>query len=175
MTAEKIKLRALTQSDLELTLQWNNQPDIRDTYAGHPYPVNREKEQAWYNRVLTSDASLNVFGIELTASQKLIGLTMLKNVNFINREAEWAIYIGDAEERGKGYAKEAMIQTLRWGFHQLGLNRIFLKVETQNINAIGMYKKAGFVEEGILRNCVFKNNEYRSQMILSMLQDEFKL
>lgn len=175
MTAEKINLRALTQNDLELTLKWNNQADIRDTYAGHPYPVNREKEQQWYDRVLTTDATLNVFGIELNAEQKLIGLSMLKNVNFINKEAEIAMYIGDAAERGKGYAKEAMIKTLRWGFHQLGLNRIFLKVETQNTTAINLYKKLGFVEEGVLRNCVFKNNEYRSQMILSMLQDEFKL
>ena len=47
MKKENIQLRALTQADLEKTLEWHNQEDIRDTYLGDPFPVNREKEEAF--------------------------------------------------------------------------------------------------------------------------------
>ena len=40
----KIQLRALTKSDLENTLKWHNQEDIKSLYMGHPFPVNREIE-----------------------------------------------------------------------------------------------------------------------------------
>ncbi len=48
---KSIRLRALTMSDLPLTLKWHNQPDIVDIYSGHPFPVNEEMESKWYERV----------------------------------------------------------------------------------------------------------------------------
>ena len=173
MKKENIQLRALTQADLDKTLEWHNQEDIRDTYLGHPFPVNREKEEAWYQKVLTSDLPLSVFGIETIDTKKLIGIVLLKNINLINREAEFGIYIGDKVEKGKGYSKVASQLALRFAFYNLGLNRVFLKVEVQNTIATEMYKKIGFVKEGLLRKSVFKNNEFRDVLIFSMLKDEF--
>jgi RimJ/RimL family protein N-acetyltransferase len=174
MKNEKLKLRALTRGDIDKTLTWHNQEDIRDTYLGHPFPVNREKEEAWYQKVLTNDLPLSVFGIELIDEHKLIGITALKNINLINREAEFAIYIGDNEERGKGFSKIATKLILEFGFWKLGLNRIFLKVEEQNNVAIKLYNSIGFVSEGVLRKAVFKNNCFRNVMIMSVLKEEFE-
>ena len=42
-----IQLRALTETDIPTTLAWNNQEDIKDLYAGHPFPVNYEMEKEW--------------------------------------------------------------------------------------------------------------------------------
>lgn len=173
MKNEKIRLRALTISDLENTLEWNNQEDIRDTYLGHPFPVNKEKEKLWYDKVLTNDLPLTIFGVELIEPKKLIGITALKDVNLINSIAEFAIYIGDKEERGKGYSKQATKLNLQFGFHSLGLNRIFLKVEVQNTIAFELYNSIGFLKEGILRKSVFKNNEFRDVYIMSILKEEF--
>lgn len=173
MKKENIQLRALTQADLEKTLEWHNQEDIRDTYLGHPFPVNREKEEAWYQKILANDLPLSVFGIETAESKKLIGIVMLKNINLIHREAEFGIYIGDKDEKGKGYSKIASQLALKFAFHNLGLNRVFLKVEMQNAIAAELYKKIGFFQEGVLRKAVFKNNEFRDVLIFSMLKDEF--
>jgi hypothetical protein len=48
----RIKLRALTKKDIDLTLKWNNQDDIRELYLGHPFPINREMEEKWYDKIL---------------------------------------------------------------------------------------------------------------------------
>jgi RimJ/RimL family protein N-acetyltransferase len=36
-----------------------------------------------------------------------------------------------------------------------------------------LYKKVGFVQEGILRKSIFKNNKFIDMVIMSVLKDEF--
>ncbi len=171
---DKIILRALTSQDLNDTLRWHNQEDIRMMYSGHPFPVNLELEQKWYEKILTSNFPTTVFGISIKDSSTLIGISMLKDINMINRVAEFAIYIGDENYRGKGYSYEATLETLNFAFNQLGLNRIFLKVLQENDAAIKLYLKAGFQKEGVLRKAVFKNNEYKDEFIMSILEAEYQ-
>ena len=136
----KVALRALTETDISQTHSWHNQEDIRDLYIGHPFPVNKEMEELWYKKILTSNYPTTVFGIELIQSNKLIGLTFLKNINNIHRSAEFSIYIGDIENRGKGFSKEATNKTLAFAFYNLGLNRVFLKVLKRNDVATKLYE-----------------------------------
>src|SRR5690554_4399663 len=125
---KRINLRALTLSDIDRTLDWSNNEEISNLYSGHPFPVNLEMERKWYEKILTSNFPVTVFGIEFTENKLLIGITVLKGINMIDRNAEFAIYIGDMNYKGKGLAKEATIETLKFGFYKLGLHRIYLKV-----------------------------------------------
>ena len=170
---ENVKLRALTITDLPLTLKWHNQPDIVEMYAGHPFPVNEEMERKWYEKILTSNFPVTVFGIELLEDNKLIGLTILRDINLINISAETAIYIGDKTERSKGYSKEALKLTLRFAFKDLGLHRVFLSVREDNTAALGLYEKIGFIREGIMRDSIYKDGKYISLIIMSILEEEF--
>lgn len=173
MNKKNIRLRALTFTDIEKTLGWHNQDDISDLYSGHPFPVNIEMERKWYEKILTSNIPITVFGIEHIHDKKLIGITVLKEINLINRSAEFGIYIGEIDMRGKGLSKEAVLQTLKFGFHKIGLNRIFLKVLEENETALKLYENTGFKFEGLLRNSVFKNNAYKNEVLMSILKAEF--
>jgi RimJ/RimL family protein N-acetyltransferase len=168
-----IKLRALTATDIEKTLSWHNHEDISDLYSGHPFPVNIEMEQKWYENILTSNFPVTVFGIEYIESHSLIGITVLKNINMINRSAEFALYIGDKEYRGRNLSNEATAETLCFGFYKLGLNRISLKVLEENKVAIKLYTTLGFYKEGLMRDSVFKNNCYKNELLMSILKEEF--
>jgi RimJ/RimL family protein N-acetyltransferase len=170
---DKIKLRALTSDDMPKTLSWHNQPDIVHYYSGHPFPVNPEMERKWYDKILTSNFPVTVFGIELLENNSLVGISVLKDINMINRVSEFAIYIGEKTYRKKGIAQEASLKTLEFGFHRLGLNRIFLKVFEENEPAIHLYQQLGFQKEGLLRNSVFKNNVFKNEIIFGMLKEEF--
>lgn len=174
MEHSRIRLRALTSTDLQMTLAWHNQEDIVDLYAGHPFPINHEMEQKWYDKVLTSNIPATVFGIELSDSSELIGISILRDIDLLNRSAETAIYIGNISERGKGLSKEALCQTLHFGFNSLGLHRIWLKVRNDNIAAYSLYKKIGFRDEGVLREAVYKQGCYHDLNILSLLSSEFQ-
>jgi len=169
----EIKLRSLTINDLPTTLQWHNQEDIVHLYSGHPFPVNEEMEKRWYEKILYSNFPLTVFGIEHLASKKLIGISLLKDINMINRTAEFAVYIGDVSYRGKGLSKAATIETLRFAFYKLGLNRIWLRVLEDNVVAVKLYEGVGFTKEGVLRCSIFKNNHFHNEWIFGMLKADF--
>lgn len=173
MKSKKLKLRALTKTDLDKTLKWHNQEDIQELYSGHPFPINREMEELWYNKILTSNYPTTIFGIELLENSELIGITLIKNINNINRNAEFAIYIGENQHKGKGYSKESTIETLKFAFLKLGLNRIYLKVLEKNNVAYNLYKKVGFKKEGIIRQSVFKNGGFHDEIMMSILNKEF--
>lgn len=170
---DNIRLRALTITDLPLTLNWHNQPDIVEMYSGHPFPINEEMEKKWYDKILVSNYPTTVFGIELVQEQKLIGITVLRQINLLNRSAETAIYIGDTEERGKGYSRVALQLTLEFAFEDLGLHRVGLSVREDNKRAIRLYEHIGFKQEGILRDAKYVKNRYVSLIIMAILKEEY--
>jgi RimJ/RimL family protein N-acetyltransferase len=171
---KRIKLRALTSSDIEKTLSWHSQEEISDLYLGHPFPVNLELEKQWYDKILASNLPLTVFGIENLEDQTLIGISTLKDINLINRTAEFSVYIGDKNYKGRGLSKEATMATLSFGFAKLGLNRIFLKVIEDNEIAVNLYKSVGFKVEGLLQRSIFKNGRFKNELLMAILLDEFR-
>ena len=54
-------------------------------------------------------------------------------------------------------------------------HRLWLDVKVQNQRAQAIYKAAGFVVEGTLRECLKSEYGYESLMIMSILQQEYKL
>jgi len=173
ISEEKVKLRALTLEDAKITWRWRNEEEIQTFYSGHPFYVNIEKEEKWYESVITSDLPLCAFGIVEAKSDDLIGMTFLNHINLIHRSAEYSILIGKTNSRGMGYAFEATIRTLHFGFMSLNLNRIFLKVLESNLKAVRLYEKCRFQKEGILRESVFKNGSYINEFIMSILKVEY--
>jgi RimJ/RimL family protein N-acetyltransferase len=100
-------------------------------------------------------------------------MTFLKNINMIFRHAEFAILI-DAAQKGKGYGKEACYKTLEFGFRNLGLNKIYLKVRTDNSSAIRIYETCGFKVEGTIREDVYKQGKFADQFYMGILFSEFE-
>ena len=57
----------------------------------------------------------------------------------------------------------------------MGMNRVELEVLSNNLNAISLYEKIGFSEEGIKRKAFFINGDFLDITIMSILTSEFKL
>lgn len=169
---DKIKLRLLERKDTDITWQWRNQKDVQDHFSGHPYAVTREQEMEWFDKQVKDNSSILVFGIELLSDSRLVGMTFLKHINQIHRQAEFAILI-DQDFIGKGFGKEACYKTLEHAFAELNLHRVFLKVRADNPAAIKIYEHCGFRMEGELKDDVFKNGSFRNQWIMAVLASEF--
>ena len=173
MENQKIKLRALAKDDAKISWVWRNKENIKYFYSGHPFYINQEQEEAWIEKISSSNIPLTVFGIEELQTNSLVGMSFLKDINLIYRTAEFAIFIGDEKAKGKGYATEATRKTLTFAFNSLNLNRVFLKVQEDNISAIRLYEKCNFKREGVLRESVYKNGNYINEIMMSILKNEF--
>lgn len=168
---EKIYLRILEESDLELTLRWLSTPDIMEALA-KTWPVSRASQDKWFQD-LVRDKSKIVFAICLKSSDEHIGNVALREIDYINRNAMFSILISDSKYRGQGFGREATFLMLKFAFHSLNLHRVYLKTSTTNETAIQMYKSVGFVQEGHFRQHEYRHGKYIDKLIFSILKDEF--
>lgn len=85
-------------------------------------------------------------------SKKHIGNIKIDPIDLDANSGEYGIMIGDTNEWGKGYAKEASLTIIDYCFNKLDLSKITLGVLEQNIGALKLYKKMGFQQESITLN-----------------------
>ncbi|MFA5207179.1 MAG: GNAT family protein [Candidatus Paceibacterota bacterium] len=86
------------------------------------------------------------------------------------------IYIGadlHKDYRGMGIAYASYCIFIPILFNKLNLHKISLEVLETNIRAISLYKKIGFIIEGIKREEVQKNGVWVNSIIMSILREEF--
>ena len=70
--------------------------------------------------------------------------------------------------RGQGIGRRLIEKTLD-AARSLGLWRIELTVREDNPNAIALYKKIGFVAEGVQRNAIELDGQYRNLVMMALL------
>ena len=156
IAGDRITLRPLINSDYEKFYKWHSDANIRFQTAMHPYPVTEQNEREWFNKAISNISNKRlIFTVVFKEKDEVIGYFQLTEVNFINKNAMLGIVIGEEEYRGQGLGKEIMELGINYGFKSLGLLKISLDVINENNSAINLYKKMGFVEEGVFKNQFF--------------------
>lgn len=136
-------------------------------------PVTVERETAYYERIATSDTMIS-FVIYECAGWRPIGTTDLFHVNERNGRADFGIFIGEAEARGKGYGTEATRLMLDYAFVALGLRNVALTVAEWNIAGQRAYVRAGFREYGRRRQCWLMGGRWWDEVHMDALATEFE-
>jgi len=169
----RVYLRALELDDVKQLVKWRNDLEITSLLGGNTQFVSNYRESEWLKSILLNDKNDLRLAICLTENQLHIGNVNLTSINWVNRTAEFSIFIGEKSFWGKGLASEATRLVLKHGFFELNLNRIYLYVLESNKDAINLYKKVGFVQEGLLRDGVYKNNMLHNLIVMSILKNEY--
>ena len=81
--------------------------------------------------------------------------------------------IGNREQWGKGYGREAMDLVLKYGFDELNLHRIQLTVFEYNERAIALYEKLGFRREGVFREFMQREGQRYDMYLYGLLRREW--
>ena len=91
-----------------------------------------------------------------------------------NLDVYVGIFIGNKDCWSEGYGTEALRLMIRYGFDQLNLHKISLRVFCFNTRAIRAYEKVGFRREAIFRDHGYRNGEYCDDYAMSILEDEWR-
>lgn len=140
-----VSIRPLQIEDAYTSVIWRNDPDVfkytRNTYN---HIITVESELEWIKRVIVNT---DEYRCAIIVGDEYVGNIYLTNID--NEKAEYHIFIGNKSFLGKGVAKKASIEIMRYGFEHLNLKKIVLEVHPQNNTAIRLYEKLGFaiVEE----------------------------
>ena len=168
---ERVYLSPMCVDDAPKYVKWMNDFKVTDGLNGSKNLITLESEREWIEKN-NKDGNFQ-FAIVKQENDELIGNCSLHNLDFINQRATVGIFIGDKENRGKGYGSEVLELLLSYGFNHLNLNNIMLAVYSFNNPAIACYKKVGFKEIGRRRDAYFKNNERYDEIFMDILRSEF--
>lgn len=164
-----INIRALYQEDESLILKWKENENLRNM-IGTNFPINELEHQKWFeNKML--DKNGRIFIIEENF-QVPIGLIGFNKIDWINRNAELFIFIGDKQYRGRGIGEKATKKLIEFASDNLNLVMIYLKVFSFNSSAIKLYEKLGFCIDGKLRKSKYFHGEYYDTVFMSKILKE---
>ena len=163
---ERIILREIEEDDLNSIVKWRNDPDILRWLFSYS-PLNKTKQRKWYEKYLDDDTQ-QTFIIEVKEEKTPIGTVGLTNIDYKNQRGELTIIIGEKNYRGKGLGDECLNLLVKFAFNEMNLRKIKTLVFSDNEKAIKLYKKCGFVEEGVLKEEIFKDGMCKDVLIMSI-------
>jgi len=164
---KRIILRAVEEEHLSKLLLWRNMylPYFREYRV-----MGIEDQRRWWRDKILNDDSWQYFVACDQAT--VVGAVGLTYIHPIYQTAEFAITVGE-RYRGNGYGSDMLKTIIKHGFESLNLNRIWCEVYDNN-EAIGLYRKIGFKDEGTLRQHVYKDGKYLDAHVLGMLREDYK-
>jgi RimJ/RimL family protein N-acetyltransferase len=178
LEGKKVALAGIEPDDIEWMREQRNDPGLR-RYFREWKDISKEQQLNWYNTRGNNSNQDHVFFKVLDIHPrknkdewKLIGCCGLSYINWRIRSAEFTVYLS-MDVRGKGLGKETLIMLFDYGFKEMNLHKIWCEVYDNN-DALGLYKKIGFVQEGILRDSYFGEGKYGNSIVLSVLEDEWR-
>jgi RimJ/RimL family protein N-acetyltransferase len=174
LVGESIYLRALEPSDAPAFSRWvADREVVQYLLTAWQLPVSASETVAWLSKTIV-DKDVLTLGIVEKSSDQLIGYAGIAGICRINRSGEYYICLGDKSKWGKGYGTEVTRLIVAHGFASLNLNRIMLTVSDVNGGGVKAYLRAGFKQEGVLRQACYRNGSYHDKIIMSTLKPEWE-
>ena len=161
-----IKLRGFLESDFRFLNKWINDPDIIQ-FTNIYRPISEIESREWFDSIHKNKNSF-IFAIALTENDEIIGTCGLYDYESVSGKAELRMKIGNKEYWNKGVGKTALNKLLEFGFSDVNLRKIWLRVFNDNERAIKLYEDAGFIKEGLLMQDVFIKGKYKDVLIMSL-------
>ena len=164
-----VSLRKFTKDDIPKKVEWINNPDIIGFFI-MIYHLKKKKHicglKNIQGRTDRYDAVIEADGIPC-------GTIGLLSIDTKNSKAEYYIAMGEVTLKGKGVSTQASKLILEYAFEVLGLNRVYLFTETENIPAQRLFEKVGFVKEGCIRSDIFSHGKFVDRYVYGITRTDF--
>lgn len=171
LESDRIYLSPASVDDVEIYTRWMNSFDVTDKIGSSNSLFSLLSEKEYLERKI--DENNKSFSIIKKEDDSLLGNCSIFDINYLHQTATLGIFIGEDNERNKGYGSEAIRLLLDFGFNYLNLNNIMLKVFSFNEKAISCYEKIGFKKIGRKREAYYLNNQRYDEIYMDILKEEY--
>ena len=167
-----IYFRALELDDYKTSIFWRKNERVWDGLGGNHYFVSEAYEKKWVEeKILQPKTNEIILAICLKKDDQYIGNVYLTDIDWINKNAQLHILIGEESTWGKGIGTKVINKIVDYGFNERNLHRIYSHILASNDASIRIHEKCGFIREGVLRNAVYKNGYYQDVIVVSRLNN----
>lgn len=168
--ATGIFLRLMTYDDTESIVRWRNSDAVRNNFI-YRAKFTKESHENWIHTMVETGKVVQMMICDID-SKEALGSVYIRDIDRQHNKAEYGIFIGEASARGRGVGTSAAKLMLSYCFEEEKLHRVYLRVLANNQQAIRSYEKAGFVKEGLLRDDVCIDGQFRDVVWMAALYSE---
>ncbi|OGO77961.1 MAG: hypothetical protein A2Y23_04425 [Clostridiales bacterium GWB2_37_7] len=160
-TLDNILIRKTTEADLDFVLIAENAEE------NSPNVAQWSREQH-----ITVFQNEDILHVIIEADGKSVGYAIIAGLKDANKAIELKRIV--IVDKGRGLGRTAIHLVKKLAFEELKAHRLWLDVREYNTRARNLYKALGFVEEGLIRECLLLDNKFVSHYIMSILEHEYK-
>ena len=167
-----VTLRPIEFEDLEFIRSLINDPEMEEKIIGWAWPVSKKDEEQWYASFKNNDSTVRYI-IE-TEKDGVIGLTGLAKIDWKNGSAKGTGIRIRKDVQSKGAATDAYMTMLRFAFNELRLHRVSTAAFDDNAPSIHFMQKCGLKQEGVIRESVYKNGQFKNVIVFGIIDREYE-
>jgi RimJ/RimL family protein N-acetyltransferase len=168
---ERLAIRLMERRDIEEARLLHNDDETLSRLSDISH-VSEMQQEAWFQSVSTSKATRR-YVARRRVDGAFVGVFRLDRLDPWNRNALVGADVAK-NMRGQGYATEMYRYVLDYLFNQVGLHRVGLVTLETNTPAIGLYRKLGFVDEGVERQAIFRDGRFQGLVAMGLLAEEWQ-
>ena len=162
LQGEKVTLRLVEKEGIMYLMNWLNDPEFFGEYE-HFAPTTQRRLERTHDKLEGEQWWL----IDEDLGRKGILINRLRDGH---QEIKFFI---DPEERGKGYATEAVTLIVDHLFLNHDIIRIQAETHPENTPAHKVLEKNGFTREATIRKNTFSGGTWRDTALYSLLREEW--
>lgn len=170
MESMKIELRHITDADTPLIVRWRNQDFVRRNFIYRELFTDEGHAQ-WLRKFVDKGFAVQFI---ILANQRPVGSIYLKDIDYNNKKAEYGVFIGEEDALHCGIGTLAGRIILDYGFHTLGLNKIYLRFLANNIAAQKSYRRIGFHMEGLFSRDMLCEGVFEDIIFMAIFASEWQ-
>ena len=164
-----ISLRRVTEEHLPLLLEWRTRPEISSMLFTNP-KLTMESQKRWYEALKEDPTQIRWI---IYNGETPIGSIYIVDIDNTHKRCESGIFVAVKE-----LSSVQLYMAVHWNmfdyvFNSLGLNRIYAYIFTDNSGVIKLSTYAGLAVEGILKQHMCKDGEFRDIAVVAITKDRW--
>jgi len=148
-------LRRLEARDLPARVAWMNDVRIHAT-LNIQVPVTLSGTEAWFERGRQNPSRAD-FAFENERGE-LVAMGGFTDIDSEVKKAELYVFVSP-DLKGQGIGTRIVKLMCEYAFSEMGLEKVYLNTNADNVPARKVYEKCGFALEGVLRREVINNGQ----------------
>lgn len=165
-----IYLRPISYDDTDLIVSWRNKEAVRRNFV-YQELFTEESHISWMHNMVETGKVIQMIICRIDNNIP-IGSVYVRDIDNHHKKGEYGIFIGEDDARGRGIGTASAKLMIQYFFEQLLLHRLYLRAFAENKQAIRSYEKAGFIQEGYLKDDVCIDGKFRDMVWMAVLKKE---
>ncbi|HEY2166811.1 MAG TPA: GNAT family protein [Jatrophihabitantaceae bacterium] len=174
LRTDRLVLRPFEPDDAEAIAAYQGLVDVCRYIPYSPRSVADVRQRldsgAWPSTIAAEGDAITL-GVTLAATGSLIGDVMLRWASSEHATGEIG-YVLHPAHTGHGYATEAVRALLPLAFDDMGLHRLFARLDARNSASANVCRRLGMRQEAHLRENEWFKGEWTDEIVFALLAHE---